>query len=845
MVGWTRWLLAIAAAGASALLLGGACKDSIGPNDYRPIAIAVGDTIVGEFHATDTIQVFNFRVPGGTYYAVFLQALSGMVGVRVGYVGFQVPLSTVLASPGPTLDQRATDAFRAHVQGEMEIQVFKPVAGTDARFRFLVQQINPAPEFRAPAFRLGDTVSGETLETIADLDDFTFPGQAGQVVIALLQAQGPSGLGTVRLEIHSPDGSPLPSTSSIGGDSVLADQVSGPFVLPVTATYDATVRSLRSSYRDYRGPYRFAVVPLQVGPELGPADIAIGDTVRDEINPIGDIDEFRFTGAAGQELNVFFQAMSVRLNDVVYLDMPLLGGNPASVQSAGTDTSLSEQATGRFTLPSPGPHLIRVHGADGGPGGDRSPYRVYLYPVDRRPEGAAANLVLGDSVTASIELPGDIDDYTLATGSTRLANVVLWRDAAGRGSFLLLGLDDHFRTCGGGLEVVPGQDAQGTGTFPLAAGSHRLSVCGADSYGFGYRGGYRVQTFAIDSLPESRTDTIAIGDTIGTEALEPPGDIDRFVFYGTRGRHIDVYFQGEAATSRGGFYLLVGPADSPVILAEVRTPALAPTLSGQRTQRIDLPTTGWYRIRVSPSQDGGDPRERGAYRFALVPFDASPETAARQVTLGDSVSSERIDYDDDMDEFVLTGTPGAEFAMYAQGGLRLVVYDTTTQDSLGLVASSGYVQSSGLLVLPPTGTVGLRVTGSVGPYWFKAVPINRAPETVPAAYTVGDTVRGEAISPGGDIDEFTSSATPGETLSPWYRLTATPVPPPGDGIKLEVIDPATGAVLVGQVLSLIGSTSQYFSPGPFVVPPAGVYRIRVHGGELETAPYEFFVKRGP
>jgi len=140
---------------------------------------------------------------------------------------------------------------------------------------------------------------------------------------------------------------------------------------------------------------------------------------------------------------------------------------------------------------------------------------------------------------------------------------------------------------------------------------------------------------------------------------------------------------------------------------------------GQRTHRIDLPITGWYRIRVSPSQDGGDPRERGAYRFALVPFDANPETAARQVTLGDSVSSERIDYDDDMDEFVLTGTPGAEFAMCAQGGLRLVAYDTTMQDSRG---------------------------------------------------------------------------------------------------------PMTGALLVGQVLSLIGSTSQYFSPGPFVVPPAGTVR---------------------
>ena len=66
-----------------------------------------------------------------------------------------------------------------------------------------------------------------------------------------------------------------------------------------------------------------------------------------------------------------------------------------------------------------------------------------------------------------------------------------------------------------------------------------------------------------------------------------------------------------------------------------------------------------------------------------------------------------------------------------------------------------------------------------------------------------------------------------------------------DTTTQDSLGPVTGAVLVGQVLSLIGSTSQYFSPGPFDVPPAGTYVIRLHGGELETALYEFFVKRGP
>jgi len=45
----------------------------------------------------------------------------------------------------------------------------------------------------------------------------------------------------------------------------------------------------------------------------------------------------------------------------------------------------------------------------------------------------------------------------------------------------------------------------------------------------------------------------------------------------------------------------------------------------------------------------------------------------------------------------------------------------------------------------------------VGGYAFRVVAINRAAETVPAAYAVGDTVRGEAVFAGGDIDEFTAT----------------------------------------------------------------------------------------
>jgi hypothetical protein len=105
------------------------------------------------------------------------------------------------------------------------------------------------------------------------------------------------------------------------------------------------------------------------------------------------------------------------------------------------------------------------------------------------------------------------------------------------------------------------------------------------------------------------------------------------------------------------------------------------------------------------------------------------------------------------------------------------------------------------------------------------------------------------VYPAGDIDEFAVTATPGDTMSAWWRLRADPTPP-GFLISLEVIDPATGAKLAGNLTGLIGSVPQFNSPGAFVVPASGNFIVRFRGSgdfgdDVGTAPYEFFVRRGP
>ena len=262
--------------------------------------------------------------------------------------------------------------------------------------------------------------------------------------------------------------------------------------------------------------------------------------------------------------------------------------------------------------------------------------------------------------------------------------------------------------------------------------------------------------------------------------------------------------------------------------------------------------------------------ERGPYRFAVEPLGAAPEHGSSALVPGDSVATEAIDSPGDWDEYTVSATPGQDVGVIVHSTRTdflypyLRIFDRMTGDSLVTALYGDHL--AGPFRVPASGEVGIAVYQPdgffrfcydatcggvyrfVGPYAFRVIPINRAPENVPAAYTVGDTVRGEAIYPAGDIDEFTTTAVPGETLTAYIRLTAPPVGEQFHGLTLEVIDPATGNTLIGSLAQFFGQT---FNPvGSFAVPAGGSFLIRVRGSgtfgdELTTALYEFFVSRGP
>lgn len=233
--------------------------------------------------------------------------------------------------------------------------------------------------------------------------------------------------------------------------------------------------------------------------------------------------------------------------------------------------------------------------------------------------------------------------------------------------------------------------------------------------------------------------------------------------------------------------------------------------------------------------------------------------------------TEPIDAPGDLDEFTVTATPGQDMSIIFDGRdgftgpfVYMWVYDPATFDTLAVqagqfrrIAGPFQVPASGqfkIAVLQPRGLSGLCYDATcggvftfVGSYGFHVIAVNRAPENVAAAYTVGDTVRGETISPVGDVDGFTSSGTPGEQLTLFDRLTATSSL--DSAIVLEVIDPATGTSLVGSNTAVFGS-SDFFPVGAFTVPVSGTFIVRAHvygehGYGVGTTSYDFFVKRGP
>src|SRR5439155_1357617 len=97
----------------------------------------------------------------------------------------------------------------------------------------------------------------------------------------------------------------------------------------------------------------------------------------------------------------------------------------AVATSSGADTALFTHATGRFQVSAAGTYLVRVAGTAPSQIADTGAYRLFLYPIDRRPEHVSAAITAGDTISGeAIDLPGDIDEFRVTVPDSSGANLV-------------------------------------------------------------------------------------------------------------------------------------------------------------------------------------------------------------------------------------------------------------------------------------------------------------------------------------------------------------------------------------------------------------------------------------
>lgn len=496
----------------------------------------------------------------------------------------------------------------------------------------------------------------------------------------------------------------------------------------LTQTVEARAEGLSGS------PVSFtAKVPTE------PGTIAIGDTILGMIATEGEVDTFTFTGAAGQEVNFFFQTVSRwGGSDPLYVVLYESYGTPEQHWLrdilARPSTELDHYRTGRFTLSGNVTYAIVVSSlSERGIG----PYRFQVYPIDRQPESTEPTVTVGDTISGeSIDRNGDIDTYTF-TGTEGQVLSVFIQPLGATGS---IDVTVHGRFGTPSLPKIVSyrrvegnaSDWYGTPWFTVPAdGTYTIAI---DGNLVETAGEYRFIVFPTDGRPESIASTVAVGDTIDGESIDMIGDVDEFTFTGTAGQEINVLFQplGESDSLVLGVYEHYRTSNQR-LLGQVRA-AAASDLEKNATGRIVLPADGTYTVVINSNPAEGV----GAYRFLISPIDRRPESLPSTVAIGDTIDGESIYPKGDIDEFTFVGEAGQQVDIYVQSLaccelIRFEVYDrygTAEQTLLGRVFA---LQADSLeryaisgLTLPRDGQYTILVAGNmpdfVGPYRFHIRP---------------------------------------------------------------------------------------------------------------------------
>ena len=575
--------------------------------------------------------------------------------------------------------------------------------------------------------------------------------------------------------------------------------------------------------------------------------LAVGDTIAESIDYVGDYDDFVLRGTPGAEYEVFVSAGGTAPHQAEVLLLGLAeGAGPFAAAEPGG--ALLDSATGRFAMPSTGQVTVRVRDWWDKAGGlYLGPYRLVAVAIDRRPEGRADAIAPSRNVIASaLELYGDIDVFRFTLDApTRLALRCAPTAEGGCSVYSAAVYRDDTPTAPVNLDEG----------LPLAAGSYSLRVESGRGLRSSpmYRGPYQLVLAPVDTAPEDIAPTLSIGTAV-SESMSWPWDIDTFT--------LDV----TAADT------LIVRLDSISLAGSVFRTAVTDVISGRQlgtdgsygaaNRRID-PVPGRYAVSVLAFTTDWQPDAARTYRLGIQRASAVPEGRGAAVAVGDTVRS-NFDYEGDVDDYVLTGAPWevVDFTLIPEhasthAGMEVVAVtaiEPTSGTTLGVTSSFGFYGSfRGMPVeIPAGGTLRLRVCNFsncsvehyTGPYTVSVNHVNGPPESRPAAFAVGDTVT-ESLESGMDVDEFTFDGTAGQVVD-LVGLQAPTTPGGSTGAIVEVIDQTTND-RIGQLsvrAANVGTMDAALSG--LGLPHTGRYLVRIRSEptatfEYPAGPYRFLI----
>jgi len=808
-----------------------ACDSPTDPRDSN--LIAFGTVSTGHLAAGEEKR-FEVDAKAGQAFAVYVEVTSG--SVRLALRDSTQEISHLVVYPGPTTEVNGL-AVTSGTRARYTIVLSTPEL-TDFTLRPTL--IDMAPEHVPQSITLGAVVSGERIDHPYDQDEFLVDIPAAQEAELYLS----SDVGyyfyvtVVRVGI----------TASAFDD----------FIRPPVGWADL---QLGASGRIALDAGRYAVrisgaagsaFSLQLRtmnpkPERAAELLAVGDTIAESIDYVGDYDDFVLRGTPGAEYEVFVSAGGTAPHQAEVLLLGLAeGAGPFAAAEPGG--ALLDSATGRFAMPSTGQVTVRVRDWWDKAGGlYLGPYRLVAVAIDRRPEGRADAIAPSRNVIASaLELYGDIDVFRFTLDApTRLALRCAPTAEGGCSVYSAAVYRDDTPTAPVNLDEG----------LPLAAGSYSLRVESGRGLRSSpmYRGPYQLVLAPVDTAPEDIAPTLSIGTAV-SESMSWPWDIDTFT--------LDV----TAADT------LIVRLDSISLAGSVFRTAVTDVISGRQlgtdgsygaaNRRID-PVPGRYAVSVLAFTTDWQPDAARTYRLGIQRASAVPEGRGAAVAVGDTVRS-NFDYEGDVDDYVLTGAPWevVDFTLIPEhasthGGMEVVAVTAIGQASgttLGVTSSFGFYGSfRGMPVeIPAGGTLRLRVCNFsncsvehyTGPYTVSVNHVNGPPESRPAAFAVGDTVT-ESLESGMDVDEFTFDGTAGQVVD-LVGLQAPTTPGGSTGAIVEVIDQTTND-RIGQLsvrAANVGTMNAALSG--LGLPHTGRYLVRIRSEptatfEYPAGPYRFLI----